>query len=492
MHNKFNLAFSTSTLRYYAFALLLTFGVGFSSLSSYAQACNPPSPTMTLVDVNVAEASWAAVPGALWYTLEYRTTPSGSWNNITSIYSTDKTFSGLAPSTNYELRMKSHCAGNVVSAWSSSVFFTTAATTYCTSPTISSIERTFTTLKVTWGPIAPPAVYYEIRFKESSSSTWQYFTASGPNTLRTGLTPGTSYDFCIRSACHAPITSSWTCVTARTCEVISASATPSSICNGGSTNLTASVPFPQAYNYTWMPGGASGASVSVSPTSTTTYTVTGMDASSGCSTTATVTVNVGQPTSNTTTETACDSYTWAVNNQTYNTSGTYTSTSTNGSGCTHTEILILTINNSSSGTTTATACDSYVWSGPLGDGNTYTSSTNTATNVTTNASGCPHTETLNLTVNYSSTGTTTATACDSYVWAAPFGDGMTYTSSNNTATNVSTNASGCPHTETLNLTVNYSSTGTTTATACDSYVWAAPLGDGMTYTSSNNTATNVS
>ncbi|MBL7772703.1 MAG: T9SS type A sorting domain-containing protein, partial [Chitinophagaceae bacterium] len=216
---------------------------------------------------------------------------------------------------------------------------------------------------------------------------------------------------------------------------------------------------------------------------------------SGCPHTETLNLTVNYSSTGTTTATACDSYVWAAplgDGMTYTSSNnTATNVSTNASGCPHTETLNLTVNYSSTGTTTATACDSYVWAAPLGDGMTYTSSNNTATNVSTNASGCPHTETLNLTVNYSSTGTTTATACDSYVWAAPLGDGMTYTSSNNTATNVSTNASGCPHTETLNLTVNYSSTGTTTATACDSYVWAGPLGDGMTYTASNNTATNV-
>ncbi len=60
--------------------------------------------------------------------------------------------------------------------------------------------------------------------------------------------------------------------------VISASATPASICIGSSSTLNAS----GASAYTWQPGSLTGASVSVSPVSTTTYTVTGANAD-GCS-----------------------------------------------------------------------------------------------------------------------------------------------------------------------------------------------------------------
>ena len=92
-------------------------------------------------------------------------------------------------------------------------------------------------------------------------------------------------------------------------------------------------------------------------------------------------------TNNTTTASACDSYTWSVNGTTYTTSGTYTSVT----GC-HTETLVLTITPSTNNTTTVSACDSYTWSV---NGTNYTAS-GTYTSVT----GC-HTETLVLTVNIS-------------------------------------------------------------------------------------------
>ena len=50
----------------------------------------------------------------------------------------------------------------------------------------------------------------------------------------------------------------------------------------------------------------------------------------------------------------------------------------------------------------------------------------------------------------STTSTDTQTACGSYTWI----DGNTYTSSNNTATHTLTNAAGCDSIVTLNLTIN--------------------------------------
>ena len=112
------------------------------------------------------------------------------------------------------------------------------------------------------------------------------------------------------------------------------------------------------------------------------------------------------------------------------------------------------------GTDVQSACDSYTWI----DGNTYTASNNTATHTLTNAAGCDSLVTLDLTVNYSSAGTDTQVACDSYLWI----DGITYTSSNNTATHILSNAVGCDSVVTLDLTVNYSVVETATVLACDS------------------------
>ncbi|MGH1339221.1 MAG: hypothetical protein ACRBFS_24095, partial [Aureispira sp.] len=173
----------------------------------------------------------------------------------------------------------------------------------------------------------------------------------------------------------------------------------------------------------------------------------------------------------------CTSYSW--NGQLYAQSGTYTQTLMNAAGCDSIAVLNLTV-ATPTGTDVQTTCGSFTWM----DGNTYTTSNNSATFTLTGgaANGCDSVVTLNLTViNNSTTGTDVQIACNSFFWI----DGNTYTASNNSATFILTNAAGCDSIVTLDLTINNSSTRTDTQTACNSFTWM----DGNTYTASNNTAT---
>ncbi|MCR9174165.1 MAG: T9SS type A sorting domain-containing protein, partial [bacterium] len=211
-------------------------------------------------------------------------------------------------------------------------------------------------------------------------------------------------------------------------------------------------------------------------TASGTYTATLTNAA-GCDSIATLNLTINNSTSGSETVTACDSYTWSANSTTYTTSGTYTTTLTNAAGCDSTATLNLTINNSSSSLESAIACDSYTWAA---NGMTYTSSGN-YTAVLTNAAGCDSTVFLSLTINNSTSGSQNITTCNSYTWSA---NSTTYTTSG-TYTTTLTNAAGCDSTATLNLTITTFATGTDVITACDSYTWI----DGITYTTSNNTAT---
>ena len=106
--------------------------------------------------------------------------------------------------------------------------------------------------------------------------------------------------------------------------------------------------------------------------------------------------------------------------------------------------------NSNSGVDIQSHCDSYTWI----DGNTYTSSNNTATYTPTNIAGCDSVVTLDLTISNSNTGMDIQSHCRLY-WI----DGNTYTSSNNTATYTLTNSFGCDSVVTLDLTISNSNTG---------------------------------
>ena len=175
---------------------------------------------------------------------------------------------------------------------------------------------------------------------------------------------------------------------------------------------------------------------------------------------------------------ACDNYTW-IDGNTYTTSNdTATYTLVSASGCDSIVTLDLTIASSLFGVEVVESCDSYTWI----DGNTYTTSNNTATFILVSSSGCDSIVTLDLTItSSSSSGIDIIEACDSYTWI----DGNTYTTSNNTATYTLVSSSSCDSIVTLDLTITSSSSGIDIIEACDSYTWI----DGNTYATSNNTAT---
>ena len=134
-------------------------------------------------------------------------------------------------------------------------------------------------------------------------------------------------------------------------------------------------------------------------------------------------------------------------------------------------------------TSSATACDSYVW-----NGNTYTTS-GTYSYTTINSVGCDSIAVLNLTINTSSTPTSLqATACTSY--DLPWSETAT-TSGNYVHTY--TNASGCDSVVTINVTINETTYSSTSVAACNNslpYTW-----NGQNYSSAGTytwTGTNAS
>src|SRR5574343_2023848 len=58
---------------------------------------------------------------------------------------------------------------------------------------------------------------------------------------------------------------------------------------------------------------------------------------------------------------ACNSYTWPVNGNTFITSGDYSQNYSSSQGCDSTRILHLTINSDASGSESVVSCNSYFW-----------------------------------------------------------------------------------------------------------------------------------
>ncbi len=92
------------------------------------------------------------------------------------------------------------------------------------------------------------------------------------------------------------------------------------------------------------------------------------------------------------------------------------------------------------------ACESYTWL----DGITYTSDNNTASVILDGTDGCDSIVNLNLTINFdSSEGVDLISDCGPYTWI----DGISYETSNNTASFTLINAGGCDSIVSLDLTI---------------------------------------
>lgn len=125
------------------------------------------------------------------------------------------------------------------------------------------------------------------------------------------------------------------------------------------------------------------------------------------------------------------------------------------------------------------SCGSYTWT----NGITYHVSTNYPVQYLSNTLGCDSIVKLNLTITQATYGTDNVTSCDDYTWI----NGVTYTTSNNSAVDTLINSVGCDSIVHLNLTINNSISSTDTIVACQKYKWI----NGNTYFSSNYTATHT-
>ena len=244
-----------------------------------------------------------------------------------------------------------------------------------------------------------------------------------------------------------------------------------------STNLSGIDTQSSCSSYTWLDGNTYTTS-----NNSATYTIVA-GASNGCDSLVTLNLMLNNASIGTDVLSSCTPITW-IDGITYNTSNntaTFNIVGGAASACDSIVTLDLTINSPTTGTDVLSSCTPITWI----DGNTYTTSNNTATfNIIGGAaSACDSIVTLDLTINSPTTGTDVLASCTPITWI----DGNTYTTSNNTATFniIGGAASGCDSIATLDLTINNTVLGTDTQVACESYIWI----DGITYTASNNVAT---
>lgn len=160
----------------------------------------------------------------------------------------------------------------------------------------------------------------------------------------------------------------------------------------------------------------------------------------------------------------CDSVQISSNGPYYYQTGFYTETITSSNGCDSTILADITVKPSSYvDTLVVSSCDIYSWNQVIyNQSGIYQQSY-------TNTQGCDSILTLDLTINGSETSTDTQVHCDSFTWQ----NGVTYTSSNNTAIDFLQNNQGCDSIIELDLTIYNSSNTIFNESVCNanSFIW---------------------
>jgi len=178
------------------------------SVTTECVACrgtNPP--TVTNLTGTAATINWNAVTGTTGYSYTVGAglllCPSSS--TVVNTTSTSANLTGLLPGTDYTVcvRVNTCTGGNAPSAWSSVRFTTPGSCETPSQPFVSGLTTTSATL--TW-PAVPGVTSYKYSRGSSSTCANGTLTTTGSNTVTlTGLTPGTTYYFCVQSDCGSSV-----------------------------------------------------------------------------------------------------------------------------------------------------------------------------------------------------------------------------------------------------------------------------------------------
>ncbi|MCH8555662.1 MAG: T9SS type A sorting domain-containing protein [Schleiferiaceae bacterium] len=115
----------------------------------------------------------------------------------------------------------------------------------------------------------------------------------------------------------------------------------------------------------------------------------------GCDSIITLDLTINTLTNSTQTEVACETFTWTINNQVYTQTGVYSDTLVNAAGCDSIITLDLTINTPTNSTQTEVACETFTWA----INNQVYTQTGVYSDTLVNAAGCDSIVTLDLVID---------------------------------------------------------------------------------------------
>ena len=156
----------------------------------------PVSLSTTNITQTSATLNWAATPGAINYSVQYKLATASTWTSAGSTTSTSINISALTGATNYVWTVRSDC-----SAFAANASFSTTGLVACTAPTslsTTNITQTYATLN--WAAVAS-ATGYTIQYKTAAATTWTSLDTTANSIVLNGLIAGTAYNWLVKANC---------------------------------------------------------------------------------------------------------------------------------------------------------------------------------------------------------------------------------------------------------------------------------------------------
>ena len=167
-----------------------------------ASSCSPiTSLSLVAATTSSLTLTCASDPFIEHYDLRYKKTGVATWTYISSA-TNSITLTGLLSCTSYEMQMQSFCNSGGA-AWSPLQTFTTTGCATCGVPTgLTATQLSSVKVKLSWGAVAG-ATQYKISYRVLPSGSWINTNATATSKTISGLTPGSSYEWKIKTVCGA-------------------------------------------------------------------------------------------------------------------------------------------------------------------------------------------------------------------------------------------------------------------------------------------------
>ncbi|MCQ2297709.1 MAG: fibronectin type III domain-containing protein [Bacteroidales bacterium] len=256
------------------------YGVGLDSIVVYGpEGCGAPAITSSSATFETITLNWAG--SASSYEVAIKPAADLNWPAATAVTTTTYTFTGLYPSTEYDVRVRTICDDGTISRWAERTGITTDSLP-CFAPTnVVTSNATVNSITVAWTNDAQSIAQAWVVNVFNATTNIMDTVRTNPATIN-GLYDNTQYSVAVQAMCAANFGSDWSdtvTFTTTSCQAVS---------NVNVTDITTS-----GAKVTWTAGAnetawevsygemdfAEGQGVTVAAT-TTTYVITGLQADS--------------------------------------------------------------------------------------------------------------------------------------------------------------------------------------------------------------------